>query len=289
MRGSLNKSLIASVILGLIISSLSYFFQPLFPFKSIAHRGASAYAPENTMAAFEKAVDLGFDYIELDVRMSKDHQLVVIHDGDVKRTTNGEGFVNEMTVEELKQLDAGSWFDEAYEGEKIPLLYEVLEQFGEKIGLLIEMKSPETENMMTESLSILLSSFIKDGLNPRAIKVQSFHVNEIKKFHELSPNIEAGILLSKPLDMFHLASYRSFASFVAVHHPLLSKSFISQAKLLDYEVYSWTIKHQYQFSIMQRLKVHGIISNEEKKTASNQSLAINFFKRGQELIKRSFM
>lgn len=72
------------------------------PFKSIAHRGASALAPENTLASFEKAIEMGFDYIELDVRLSKDKQLVVIHDANVLRTTDGEGLIEELTVKDLK-------------------------------------------------------------------------------------------------------------------------------------------------------------------------------------------
>lgn len=275
----------ATILLALVVSTLSYIFQPLFPFQSIAHRGASAYAPENTLAAFHKAVELGFDFIELDIRISKDQQLVVIHDAEVNRTTDGEGFVRDLTVGELQKLDAGSWFDPMYTSETIPLLTEVLDIFGGKIGLLIEMKSPENEEMMTEKLSDLLYSYMEKGLDPNTIRVQSFHVNEIKKFHELCPVISAGILLSKPLDMIHLAKYRSFASFIAVHHRLLSKTFINQAKFFDYEVYSWTIKQQYQFTEMQKLRVHGIISDEEKKQTSRFAEGKELLQRGHRMIK----
>ncbi|MDZ5474652.1 glycerophosphodiester phosphodiesterase family protein [Bacillus sp. 31A1R] len=263
-----KRPIILSLVLGLIVSSLSYFFQPLFPYHSIAHRGASAYAPENTMASFQKAVALGFDFIELDIRMSKDQELIVIHDADVKRTTNGEGFVRDLTVDELKQLDAGSWFHPNYSSEKIPLLSEVLDTFGGKINLLIEMKFPENETNMTEKLAHTLYEYFEQGLDPSTVKVQSFHIFEIKKFHQLCPEVSAGILLSKPLDMFHLASYRSFASFLAVHYRLLSKSLVNQALFFDYEIYTWTIQDQPLFTVMQKLGVHGIISNQEKKKTS---------------------
>ncbi|MBT2690232.1 hypothetical protein J7I93_18845 [Bacillus sp. ISL-47] len=256
------------------------------PFKSIAHRGASTYAPENTIASFEKAVDLGFDYIELDVRFSKDGHLVVIHDADVQRTTDGEGFIGDLTVEEIKNLDAGSWYSPEFAEEKVPLLYEVLDRFIGKIGLLIEMKAPENQPGMTEVLAEMLMSYKKDGQLVKNIKVQSFHVNEMKKFHQLAPDIPAGILLSKQLDMLHLASYRQFASFLSVHHLLLSKSFITQAELFGYEVYSWTIKKQYQFADMQRLGVHGIISDEEKRIPDSRLYAfITPFLKGQDFIK----
>jgi glycerophosphoryl diester phosphodiesterase len=262
--------------------TISYFFQPLMPFQSIAHRGASALAPENTLASFEKAIELGFDYIELDVRLSKDKQLVVIHDANVMRTTDGEGLIEDLTVKEIKKLDAGSWFSPAYAGERIPLLNEVLKEVSGKTGIIIEMKSPENQPGMTEILASMLNSFKPDN----EIKVQSFHINEIKKFHQLAPEIPAGLLLSKHLDLFHLASYREFASFLSVHHLLLSKSFINQAELFGYEIYSWTISKQYQFADMQRLGVHGIISDDEKRIPDSIIyVLITPFLKGQDFFK----
>ena len=91
-----------------------------------AHRGASAYAPENTMAAFYEAEKRGADGIELDVQMTKDGVLVVLHDEDVARTSNGRGLAREMTLSQLRELDFGSWFGPAWAGEKIPTLWQVL-------------------------------------------------------------------------------------------------------------------------------------------------------------------
>ncbi|USK48523.1 hypothetical protein LIT38_18500 [Bacillus sp. CMF12] len=262
--------------------TISYFFQPLMPFQSIAHRGASALAPENTLASFEKAIELGFDYIELDVRLSKDKQLVVIHDANVLRTTDGEGLIEDLTVKDIKKLDAGSWFSPAFAGEKIPLLNEVLKKVSGKTGIIIEMKSPENQPGMTEILADMLNSYKPDN----HIKVQSFHINEMKKFHQLAPEIPAGLLLSKHLDLFHLASYRDFASFLSVHHLLLSKSFINQAELFGYEIYSWTISKQYQFADMQRLGVHGIISDDEKRIPDSiMYVLITPFLKGQDFLK----
>ncbi|MCM3401698.1 glycerophosphodiester phosphodiesterase family protein [Cytobacillus oceanisediminis] len=277
-----KKPVLYSILIGLLLMTISYFFQPLMPFQSIAHRGASALAPENTLAAFEKAIELGFDYIELDVRLSKDKQLVVIHDANVMRTTDGEGLIEDLTVKEIKKLDAGSWFSPAYAGERIPLLNEVLKEVSGKTGIIIEMKSPENQPGMTEILANMLNSFKPDN----EIKVQSFHINEIKKFHQLAPEIPAGLLLSKHLDLFHLASYREFASFLSVHHLLLSKSFINQAELFGYEIYSWTISKQYQFADMQRLGVHGIISDDEKRIPDSIIyVLITPFLKGQDFFK----
>src|SRR5699024_7283151 len=96
---------------------------------NVAHRGASGHAPENTMAAFQKGFEMKADYIEIDVQMTKDGELIVIHDTTVDRTTNGTGNVGDLTFEEIKQLDAGSWFSDEYAGEKIPTFEEILDEF----------------------------------------------------------------------------------------------------------------------------------------------------------------
>lgn len=109
----------------------------------IGHRGASAYAPENTFAAFEKARELGADFIELDVQLTKDGKLAVIHDDKVDRTTNGTGFVRHFTMKELKKFDAGSWFSPSFQGEKIPDLEDVFRKYHKKIGSPSKSSPPE--------------------------------------------------------------------------------------------------------------------------------------------------
>ena len=103
-----------------------------------AHRGASALAPENTLAAFLLAQRLGADGIELDVMFTADKQLIVIHDDTVDRTTNGHGKVAEMPLAALRELDAGSYFGEAFRGEKLPTLAEVYEALGGKLRINVE-------------------------------------------------------------------------------------------------------------------------------------------------------
>src|SRR5207244_1992987 len=107
----------------------------------IAHRGASGHAPENTMAAFRKAVAQGATFIETDLQLSRDAHFVAIHDGTVNRTTNGRGSVHDLTLVELRELDAGSWFGSEFSGERIPTLEEIL-QFSKKndVVFYLEMK-----------------------------------------------------------------------------------------------------------------------------------------------------
>ena len=109
-------------------------------FKIIAHKGASGIAPENTLASFQAALDIGVDIIELDVRQTKDEEIIVFHDQFLDRTTNGTGNVHEYNLEQLKQLDAGSWFSSKFSDQKIPTLKEVLDLVDGRCQVLIEIK-----------------------------------------------------------------------------------------------------------------------------------------------------
>jgi len=151
-----------------------------------AHRGASASAPENTLAAFELAVRLGAKAIELDTMLSRDGIPVVIHDHTLVRTTNGHGLVSDHDQSDLIHLDAGSWFSDTFKGQKIPLLREVLERFSPKTLINIELKNYHApHDTLTETVtklvnemdlwdSVLFSSFLPRNLklirnqNPKA-------------------------------------------------------------------------------------------------------------------------
>ena len=113
-------------------------------FMNIAHRGASSYAPENTFAAYDKALAMGVNHIELDVHLTRDGHIVVIHDDTVDRTTNAHGSVADFTLDELRALDAGSWFDPEYAGERIRSLGETLEHYKGRLYFHIEIKQRET-------------------------------------------------------------------------------------------------------------------------------------------------
>jgi glycerophosphoryl diester phosphodiesterase len=112
------------------------------PFRIIAHRGASGYAPENTMAAFERAVAMGATEVETDVAFTKDRRLLLFHDDTLERTTNGSGRPEDYTLEELERLDAGSWLDREYAGEPLITLEKLLDRFGDTLTYHIEIKQP---------------------------------------------------------------------------------------------------------------------------------------------------
>ena len=133
---------------------------------AIAHRGFSAAAPENTLAAFRKAIELKPDFMECDVHRTKDGHLVVIHDPTVDRTTNGKGAVADMTLAEIRELDAGSWFSPEYAGERIPTLEEALDLARGKVKLIVEIKDEGDEDQVVAAVQsygmseeVLLTSF----------------------------------------------------------------------------------------------------------------------------------
>ena len=122
----------------------------------IAHRGASAYAPENTMAAFRAALEMKADWFELDCHLTKDGKVIVIHDGSVDKTTNGAGNVADMSLEELKALDAGTWFDKKFEGEPLPTLAESLDFARGKIGVYVEIKGAGGDDELIDGLRAMV-------------------------------------------------------------------------------------------------------------------------------------
>lgn len=120
------------------------------PPRVIAHRGASGTRPENTLSSVEAALEMGVEMVEIDVRTTLDGELVVIHDADVGRTTNGEGPVSGMELGEIHRLDAGTWFGEAFRGERIPMLGEVLDAVRERAILCIEVKDAQPSQVLHE-------------------------------------------------------------------------------------------------------------------------------------------
>jgi len=165
-------------------------FSPFFVIsqgKIIAHRGASSIAPENTIEALNKAIELGCDYIEIDIRMSSDDSIMVIHDATIDRTTNGTGWVDQYNYEELKGYSAGyaNKFDSDYEFEKIPSLFEMLLFAKGKINVCIELKNV-SENPVVDL--VLKMNMGKD------VYLMSYNIEKLIKIKEINPLIKTILL-----------------------------------------------------------------------------------------------
>ena len=151
-------------------------------FLNVAHRGASAYEPENTLRAFRRAIELGADMSELDLHLSKDGELVVIHDYMVDSTTNGHGAVKEMTIEEIKELDAG-------QGERVPILQEVIDLVRGRNGLYIELKAEGTPPATVEVLRA-------NGFTAHSqVIVGSFQPEFVRETKQLAPELAVSLLV----------------------------------------------------------------------------------------------
>jgi len=168
----------------------------------IAHRGFSGRYPENTLRSFREALKLPVDAVELDVRRTKDGVLVVIHDETVDRTTNGKGRVRDLTWDEIRRLDAGSWKGKEFAGERIPRLEEALELINGQKVVFLEVKEPDTSEQVVE----VLRRF--DAFS--WVKLGSFHAEAIASAKKLAPEISSSLIGSARVG----ASDETFANFV---------------------------------------------------------------------------
>lgn len=177
---------------------LDYFYEGRV--LNFAHRGASAQASANTLSAFRLAAELGADGVELDVQLSRDGEVVVIHDFTVDGTTNGSGAVVEKTLTELQTLDAGSWFDAAFAGERIPTLQEVMDAVGHRLLMNIEIKLPFT--LANTGLEAEVVRLIEDnGLVDRVL-ISSFHPLTLRRVKSLNRRIPTGLLYAHDLPIY---------------------------------------------------------------------------------------
>ena len=231
------------------------------PVLNIAHRGASAAAPANTLAAFEKAIELGADAVELDVQLSNDGVPVVIHDFAVDTTTDGSGQVADLTLAQLKQLDAGSTFDPAFAGERIPTLEEVLQYVGNRLLLNIELKTTSLRDNGLEHAAI--AQVEQHGLGNRVL-LSSFNPFSLRRAKRIAPHIPVGLLYAPHLS---LPLRRAWLAFLATHearhpqHTMVDAQYIAWARRRGYRVNVWTVDDPGEMVRLIDLGVDGIITN----------------------------
>jgi len=234
----------------------------------IAHRGASGIAPENTLSAVKKAMDAGADIIEIDVHLTKDRQLVVMHDETVDRTTNGTGKIKDLTLKEIKALDAGEWFSKEFGGEIAPTLEEVLKLIAGKHKLLIEIKPTWTGDFETEK-QVLGYVMAHDAASWCII--QSFDNKVLENVRELDKSIEIHKLaiLNIPVLPLHYDSRMRWGSFLkykqwsslSVYHKGLNKNKIRRIQDRGQKVFAWTVNDFKDMDEMIAMGVDGIITD----------------------------
>ena len=234
-----------------------------------AHRGASGHAPENTMAAFKTALAMGADWLEFDVQLSKDEHVVVFHDETLERTTNLnlQQRISDMTLSQLKDLDAGNWFHSRFKGEKIPTLEEVLKEFKGEIGLNIELKgihnTPST-GILEQKVAELLQKF--DLFCSDQVLISSFDAYMLTKFHSYSPETPIGYLYepdehegcsNAPLK----SASEMHAKAIHPHFSLIDKLFVENANKLGLQINTWTVNNPADMQKLLHIPVNMIITN----------------------------
>lgn len=228
---------------------------------NIGHRGAMGHAPENTLASFQKAVDLNVDMIELDVYEIDGH-LIVLHDDRLERTTNGEGYVWDHSFEDLRKLDAGN-------GEQIPTLEEACSTLPNTIKVNIELKGRTATRKVVE----FIQSRCENKIQKQRFLVSSFIHQELKKVRKLDKDIPLGALCcAEPVK---LAKFAESLKAVSVNPSVefVTPEFVKDAHTRGLKVYVYTVNHPEDIQRMHEMGVDGVFSNfPERVTTYNESI-----------------
>jgi glycerophosphoryl diester phosphodiesterase len=226
-----------------------------------AHRGASAYAPENTLVAFELAARQGAPAIEFDVKLSSDRKVIIIHDQTLNRTTNGSGAVTKHSLAALRELDAGSWKASEYQGEKIPLLDEVLEAVGRKVLINIELTNYATP---FDGLVQEVAELVKKHALQERIIFSSFYFPNLMAAHRLLPTVPCAQLI---LDGGAGWLQRLAARFIELdaEHPYttdVDEALVTRAHNRGRRVHVWTVNDPADMRRLRSCEVDGIFTDD---------------------------
>ena len=221
----------------------------------IAHRGAKAYEPENTIKAFQKALDLNSDGIELDVHLSSDEQIIVIHDETIDRTANGTGLVNSFSLAELKSF----LIDGKYQ---IPTLNEVFDLVDKKCLINIELKGLATPSKVVA----LIEDYISEkNWNYNHFIISSFEWNMLEETSNLNPNIPIGVLTEEDLSKALAFAEKIKAKAIHPDFQLLNENNVLQMQDKGFLVLPWTVNSEEDIQKVKSYKVNGIISDNPDK------------------------
>lgn len=229
----------------------------------IGHRGASGegLAPENTLAAFELAIELGVDLIELDVQQTGDGRLVVVHDATLDRTTDLSGPVSDKTLAEIRRGDAGSWFSPRFRGERVPLLEEVLELAHRRVLTLVEIKARHIAERVVQVVEEM-------GAEDQVV-IQSFVPQTVRRVKLLAPALPAALLVSTlPTTPARIRVRRlarevleAGANAVGIWHTALTPALLEEMRQRSIGVWAWTVDDEIVMRDLALMGVQGLITN----------------------------
>ena len=223
----------------------------------IAHRGASGHAPENTLAAYERAVELGAGFIETDLHLTRDARFVAIHDSTLERTTNGRGNVHDFTLGELRKLDAGMWFDRQFMGQQIPTLEEILAFAGKHdVIFYLEVKYDAAWGMHHS----LVGALQKSQSAARTIVI-SFDESTLSALRQVDSTIMMGLLVEEPRQDHAKAAIELGVRQLCPRASLVTRELVEHAHRLDLQVATWTVDDAETMRALAATGVDGIMTN----------------------------
>ncbi|HLW98839.1 MAG TPA: glycerophosphodiester phosphodiesterase family protein [Candidatus Acidoferrales bacterium] len=228
---------------------------------NIAHRGASGHAPENTLAAFKMALEMGAQFIETDLQMTRDARIVAMHDATVNRTTNGRGQISKMSLAEMRGLDAGAWFlsddGRSFKGERVPILDEIL-NFSQKadVPFYLELKPSETWGMELSMAGALQ----KSGEISRAVVI-SFDAGVLLAMRRASPMVMMGLLAERPTEQTVMKAVEIGARQLLPKADAITPELVATAKGQGLGVVAWTVNEPTEMRALMAMGVDGIITD----------------------------
>jgi glycerophosphoryl diester phosphodiesterase len=228
----------------------------------LAHRGDFAHAPENTLPSFEQALQKGADGVELDAKLTSDGHVIVIHDSTVDRTTNGKGRVALLALDEIRKLDAGSWFNEKFAGTKVPLLEEVFDLIGKDKLINIELTNYSTPR---DGLVVKVCELIKQHNNHEQIIFSSFFSSNLKIASQTLAEIPRGLLAMPGLIGLWARSFGFMFGDYQALHPHISNASREQAQRahrLKRRVHVWTVNTPAQLTQLKEWGVDGVFTDD---------------------------
>ena len=228
-------------------------------FQKIAHRGASGHCPENTRAAFVRAIELGADMIEVDCQLTLDGAAVILHDERLDRTTNGRGPVRAKTLREVKELDAGAWFGPAFKGEQIPTLEETIGALAGRVGLNLELKGDDDPGRLE---LVALGIVSQTGALERTV-FSSFSAQRMRRLRQLSCEARIGVLVDCDGDWDAGLDFARSLEAEAIHpeRTLVTPERVRSAHAAGFEVRVWSVNAIDEAERLVRAGVDGIFTD----------------------------
>ncbi len=223
----------------------------------IAHRGASGHAPENTLAAFERAVALGVGFIETDLHLTRDARFVAIHDGTLERTTNGRGAVHDFTLAELRELDAGLWFDRQFSGQRIPTLEEALD-FARKHDVIFYF---EIKYDAAWGMHHALMAALQSAENAARSIVISFDPATLVSLRKLDASVMTGLLVEQLKPDLVSTALEVGARQICPRSDQITRGLIERAHEADLHVVTWTVNDAEKMRSIMDKGVDGIMTD----------------------------